>query len=214
MLGLLNVLHLCIDLGVSMTLIIPFGYGSATVNMALSGKADPLAFTFGFINSGALTAAACATQLDANLRTTNSLMRAGEILTGYSYTGVDVTINTLAGTFTGSAGTLVTGTLSGDPMPPNCALLVSKQTATGGRIGKGRMFLPPAFYGESGFDANGNFIGAGQARIQADLDTFRSQCTSTGVGLHLLHSNAGDPPDPITALVLNSRIATQRRRLR
>lgn len=197
-----------------MTLIIPVGYGSATCNMQLAGKADPLSFTFGFFNSGAQTAAACAADIRDALTTTDSLWRAGEILTSYSTGSVDVTINVVAGTFVGSAAGGTTGTLSGDPMPPNCALLVSKSTDRGGRQGRGRFFLPPAFYGESGFDANGNFIGLGQGRIQDDLDAFLAALETNGVPMVLLHTEAGTPPDLVTGLTLSSRIATQRRRLR
>lgn len=214
MLGFPNVPALCIELEALVTLIIPAGYGSATCSMNLSGKAEPLSFTFGFINPENLTAPVAAANIRAALTATDSLWRAGEVLTSYTFGQVDVTINTLSGTFVGSSSGTTTGTLSGDPMPPNCALLVAKNTARGGRQGRGRMFLPPAFYGESGFDATGNFIGAGQARIQDDLDTLLDALTAQDVSMVLLHTEAETPPDPVTSLVLSSRIATQRRRLR
>jgi hypothetical protein len=76
------------------------------------------------------------------------------------------------------------------------------------------MFLPPAFYGESGFDGNGSFIGAGQARIQADLTNLLDRLEVEEVPMRLFHNDPDTGPDEVTGLVLNGRIATQRRRLR
>lgn len=111
-----------------------------------------------------------------------------------------------------------TGTESAFPLWPNTSTLIRKVTSLGGRHGRGRMFLPgqsirsaisPAGLIDPGFLTDFN----------ANLATFFGHLVA-GTGLPgasppvLLHSEDTPSPTPITALVAQQKLATQRRRLR
>lgn len=114
----------------------------------------------------------------------------------------------------GIAGTMNGGTAGGQSASPNVALLVRKQTAAGGRSGRGRMYLPCWTEGNVG-DA-GTIDETARAGVQVQLNAFFQDCLLQGLPWVVLHG-AGAPlttPTPITALSVDSTAATQRRRLR
>lgn len=94
---------------------------------------------------------------------------------------------------------------------PNTALLVQKRTATGGRRGRGRMFVP-------GLDQD-DVTGAGKltstalALWQGKADEFLGHAAIAAFPPVLLHADAGGP-HALTDLVVSTTVATQRRRLR
>lgn len=95
--------------------------------------------------------------------------------------------------------------------PPNTAYLVRKRTALGGRRNRGRLFLPGVAESNVG---NGGQVAAGTvAALQTAFDDFRDALTALDSPLVLLHSASSDPTD-IIRLVVDARVATQRRRLR
>lgn len=109
-----------------------------------------------------------------------------------------------------------------DMLPQNCALLVQKQTATPGRKGKGRFYIPGVLQ-ENKVNAvgglDGTFLSDMQAQLTAFLDVMNTGDGDFGgpIPLVLLHNNYGAAtplPSSILALVGQSTIATQRRRLR
>lgn len=112
----------------------------------------------------------------------------------------------------GAVSTVGTAT-AGLTMPPNCAMLVQKRTGTGGRQGRGRMYEPPMTIAETTVDK----LGVIQASIVTDRNTrweaFRANIDGLGMGPYLFHEGIGGPLK-ITKIVLQSLIATQRRRLR
>lgn len=98
--------------------------------------------------------------------------------------------------------------------PPNTAILVKKQTGTPGRQGRGRLYWPVV--GESFADNIGTLDGAVQSDLQNAFDAFLAALATAGVDMQLLHT-AGEAitdPSTVTALIVDSRVATQRRRLR
>ena len=111
-----------------------------------------------------------------------------------------------------SAGT--NGSGGGASGPPNVAILVHKNTALGGRAGRGRFYHPGAQ--ESEVDPSGNLTPAFVAGMQTQCNTFFSDLDTAGLALVLLHSD-GSPitaPTVLTGLTVDARVATQRRRLR
>lgn len=118
----------------------------------------------------------------------------------------------------------VRGTNASASLPQNCALLIRKQTGLGGRAGRGRLFLPgvlqEAEVGDTGV-LNTDFKTAMQTNANAVLTGLAaadpvSGATSPMVLLHGPNGTTGVTPAPtlVDALVVDSVIATQRRRLR
>lgn len=109
----------------------------------------------------------------------------------------------------GATGGAVAGT-----EVPNSSVLVTKNTAFGGRRGRGRMFIPGA--PESTFNSSGDQSGASVTLWQANMSAFYSALVANDSPPVLLPSAppiVGDPLD-VLAFVVESRAATQRRRLR
>jgi hypothetical protein len=107
------------------------------------------------------------------------------------------------------------GGATGSMLPPNCAVLVHKRTARGGRRGRGRFFLPWAII-ETAVDEVGIITPANVTTIQTAMNTFRSTLISNSIPMVLLHDpgkTATGPPDPVTSMTVDRLISTQRRRL-
>lgn len=107
-------------------------------------------------------------------------------------------------------------------LPPNCAVLVHKRTARGGRRGRGRMYLPWAINASS-VTEGGVLTPADQLVIQTAVSVWLSGIASGAGPVVLLHRPSspdiqGPPttpgsPNTVTSLVVDPLIATQRRRL-
>lgn len=118
-----------------------------------------------------------------------------------------------------------TGASIGLCSPSNVSFLIKKVTAVGGKKGAGRMFLPGVR--ESDVDEGGAVLAAKVTSLQASLNSFLGRLATDAIHMHLLHSYgnyinkkgetivlAQRNPDEVTNLVLDPRVATQRRRLR
>jgi len=104
------------------------------------------------------------------------------------------------------------GSISGSNAAPAFSCLVRKITASGGRKGRGRWFLPgmvEANVAEGG-DINVTYLG----NLNADLEVFRDFIdTDGGLPMVLLHNDL-TTPTVVTALQAQQIGATQRRRQR
>jgi len=105
----------------------------------------------------------------------------------------------------------VVGTVSGDGTAPQVAYLVKKLTALGGRKNRGRMYLPGP--NESKVDADGSVISAFISSSQSSLDNFMTDTGAADIGIVILHTDLSTPTD-VTSLVMEPKVATQRRRLK
>ena len=145
----------------------------------------------------------------AELRTDYISSNVGQtVLRGTWGTGVPsepIVAESLAGSGGGAAGQAV---------PNNTALLIRKRTDRGGRRGRGRAFLPPTQADAvDGGALLSSVIAAAASEAFADLMVAYS--TVLGGVPHLLHTTeAGGAPDEITGFSCDTRVATQRRRLR
>lgn len=142
---------------------------------------------------------------------------------GNAYTFQGVTL-TMAHDFT--ADTIhewndpVVGSQGSPNVPPNCAILVAKRTAFIGRHYRGRMFLPAGHGVESEITDQGTLAGAIVTGMNNDFDSLLGAMGVDSINPVLFHQY--DPvllqepldPTPITALHVQSLLATQRRRLR
>lgn len=104
------------------------------------------------------------------------------------------------------------GGASGTNVPANTAVLVRKQTALGGRKHNGRLFWP--------WVSEGNLDGAGVigptvvSSYQSAFDDFLSDLATADLPMWLLHTDSITVPNLVTSLAVQSKVATQRRRLR
>lgn len=106
------------------------------------------------------------------------------------------------------------GVLADDPSPCAVSWLVKKVTLLGGRAGRGRMFIPGI--GEAASLDGGVILAAAKNAMQTECDDFLTAVNGADLTPVLLHG-AGSPiatPTPITSLVVDATVATQRRRQR
>lgn len=190
-----------------MPVVIPSGFCQATVNFGGNGLAFPGAVVLGFDQGGGAdpddvaetiydTWASTILTLQTSAITLESvLVKFGPNTTGPSgeHTGAEV------------------GGLSGQGSPSNCAYLVRKNTALGGRRGRGRMYIPGCL--ETSVGSDGAILEPDLANIQDQVTAFGAALVLAGLPMVVLHSDA-TTPTPVTTLVVQAVIATQRRRLR
>lgn len=107
-----------------------------------------------------------------------------------------------------------TGDISGLAEVPSAAILVKKETGIGGRQGQGRMFVPGV--PGSTFDSSGLMSPGDLSGLQVAAEALLTFIGLEGLVPVLLHSEDSPiaAPFPITAVTVQARAATQRRRLR
>lgn len=117
---------------------------------------------------------------------------------------------------TGPTGVITGITWGGDSRQsgaPNSAALVNKNTAVGGRRGRGRMYIPGV--PEAEVDQAGFLSSGWLSNLQAAVDGLQADMVTALLDPVLLHSGDGAPiPYPITSFTAQGLTATQRRRLR
>lgn len=207
---------------------IPSGFYQATVRFDVGASyPNGAAITFGgavgaILNTPELVAGSIANEIDS----------AGFDGRMSDSTGFDSVLVKFGPDETGPSSVLPmigSGTIVGQTEPPQIALLVQKNTALGGRRGKGRMFWPGLPEGD--VDPGGVLRSGVAASWQGMFDAFLDGLSSNDIAMHLLHDPAthwvlvdGQPrripnvgsvppaPSPVTSLTVKSVVATQRRR--
>lgn len=106
------------------------------------------------------------------------------------------------------------GNSTADPLPNNCAWLFKKLTGLGGRKNRGRMYYPDVL--ATAVLGDGSINTPSREDIQTGLDDWitKTEAVAGLVELHLLHTDESDNPTPISQIVVQNKIATQRRRMR
>jgi len=211
-----------------MALFIPPGYGHVIHSLSLVGDSEPMAVTIGILND------IDSFETDAGAQAACDQMHAAfgsEIMdlvpNVYTHTQTELFYRRESETSSDpthvavSSGSTVGGA-SGAPLPQNCALLVHKRTSVAGRRGRGRCYIPGPEEGQ--VSAAGVVLNVVVADWQDHLDAWlaaivASANIATAVVLHSTTLTIPDPDDlpspyTITNLVMDSTIATQRRRLR
>lgn len=208
-----------------MPLVIPPGFAQCASKLTLTGDPETIIVTFGLDVSGAAgDFAGVGRRVNAAWTGTGSPM--ASIASQYRYAGCVLYVGQ-----DGAPPVVVEvpdafdGTNGSAPLPQNCAVLVRKQSALGGREGRGRMFVPGV--PEVGVDATGALTAAVITEWQSAWDGFMAELalpdvagppTQKATSMVILHTEpqlGGAPaPTPVTSLAVQTRIATQRRRLR
>jgi hypothetical protein len=106
------------------------------------------------------------------------------------------------------------GAIASKPVPINSAELVSKQTSSGGRRNRGRLFHPPVHMDEGTVDARGVIASVTVPILQNYFDVFMGELAERDLRPVLFHGSGSTVPTTITGLALQSTLATQRRRMR
>jgi len=199
-----------------MTIIQP-GVANVSVEMQQAGLNRPAFITFGVDPTSGDPNAVASTIGGAIANATSLISIMDSTVTFKSVTvrlGQDgspplVGVHPMASTGTG-------GALS--TLPPNCAVLIHKRTALGGRRGRGRMYLPWAVQ-EASVDEAGIIQAANVTQIQTAVSNFLSVLATANTPMMVLHDVGVDPTKPVpaatpvTSLTVDNLISTQRRRL-
>ncbi len=131
----------------------------------------------------------------------------------WTFVGVSVTSTVDGLPLTGQKFTSVAGSSSGDSVMLNTSVLITKNTAAGGRKNRGRMYWPPSICFEGSADSAGNITGGNEVDFTNMFEHIRTAAQDDDYVLTLFHSDA-TTPTPIISLSCESRLATQRRRMR
>lgn len=183
--------------------------GTAQVNMNFTGDAAPYGaeVTFGVDNATGLTALQIATAVEtawnSHLKSkTNSLLTLDSIRVkkGPNATGVFVVKSV------GTAGTQVSS-----PVSPQVAMLIDKITLLGGRKNRGKWFWPGL--PEAHVSAQGLIGSVDITAYNTALASFLAALTTADIPMLILHNDATSPT-AVTELLVSSKVATLRDRLR
>ena len=193
-----------------MGVIIPAGFAQASFGGRIAFDDEEAFWTMGFSVDGGFTAGIAEDLYNAWLTEMD-----GVSSTDFTFTSCRVKYGPgdsgpVDEFTTGSTTGLVTETT----IPINTAMLVRKITGTGGRKGRGRAYMVGCLY--NGILGGAGLIDPGDlATRQTAVDALHGSLEDvTGVSqLVLLHSSS-DIPSTITALSVQQKVATQRRRLR
>jgi hypothetical protein len=196
-----------------MPVIIPSGYCQVTIPIRHSAVTRPAAVTFGIdlatgvepsdaVANAVLTAFTSHISLDSEVTLGPCQLR---------------TVDTGGESLTFEGGVTHLGAYNTQSMPPNVAVLVKKSSLRGGRRGRGRMFIP-FWAGVGDVGQEGNLDSAFLANCNMAVDQFLADLAAAGHEMVILHESEGNTPpgvpSKVTALQVDPRIATQRRRLR
>lgn len=203
-----------------MALIIPPGFGQVAWQWELTGDPERVVVTCGvdLASAGGGFQASCDHARDLMAATFN----AGDFSNQYTFRGAILRVGQDgAPPLIFESSITQPGTFTGAVLPQNCALLVRKLTASAGRRNRGRMYFPPIPMGEGSIDAVGTIDSSARTAAQTKFTALRTAMLAGGaiaIPPVILHSSeVGETvlsPTPVTSFSLDSKIATQRRRLR
>lgn len=136
------------------------------------------------------------------------------IYQGWTWLGVRGTKMVGGEPFVAEVNQTWVGSVAGQTPVVNTALLVRKQTATGGRKGRGRMYWPCFINAESTVNNAGFLEVSDHGNIQGRITDWYDAMVAGDCVPYLFHSDPADAATLITGFSLQSQVATQRRRLR
>jgi hypothetical protein len=183
----------------------------------LAGDAEAMVVTVGVDSGAEDDPSVLADAVWSRLSGSGTIFQSSSLTEDWTMGPFVASIMTSTGPQIGTGESSVTGTITTHTtLPQNCAVLVQKRTARGGRRGRGRMYFPPVYPNEASSGPTGNLDPVPFAAWQEAMVDFHTVSVAEGQPLVLLHSvEAGAiAPDPITSLVAQQRLATQRTRLR
>jgi hypothetical protein len=195
------------------------GFADCSLEIRLGTYPRPAFVTFG-VNADSPNPADTAATISGGINVAGSLKTV--LAVGAKFTGIRVSMGTDgAEDVVGFEALNITGTYANLTAPANCAALIHKRTARGGRRGRGRWFFPWSI-ADSEVDEAGIVLAARVTAISAACEVFRQHMATAGEPMVVLHSTSAPgvvhpttagPPDVITSMNCDSVVGTQRRRL-
>lgn len=196
-----------------MAVILPPGFAQVLHHLSLTGDPDPMLVTYG-ISISAPGSLAMAQALDTEF---NQHIMQSYMSNKYTFFQTTLRVGQDAADpiIYEYVGTPSVGVSSSAVLPSNCAVLVRKVTAVGGRRNRGRFFLP-GWLPETSADENGVINSTDLANRQTYATSWFNEInTVSGVtDVVVLHSAAPATPTVVTSFSVQNKIATQRRRMR
>jgi len=188
--------------------VIPVGFAEVAARISLTGDSDEMNCIFGIDNEAPFA------QANADEVSTIAATFFRDVIgSSYTYTGATITVgNDGGGIIFESVAGQGAGIGESQSVPQNTAYLFRKTTALGGRKGRGRMYVPGV--GETVVNAAGVLTAARITTVNASASTFVIQLAISNNPMVLLHSDPLVAPTPVTNLLCQPVVATQRRRLR
>jgi hypothetical protein len=193
--------------------VIPPTYFNCRYLHSCEGVIDP----FGFSIGGHMPGDQLMSEVALNLYESYSIMVWGSgsaAADTYTFQGVQLTVGDVSGPMIAQHLVPISGSIASNVPPVNLAVLVTKNTALGGRKNRGRLFLPTGVLFEPEVDPAGQITSGAQAALQQRFEDFLAELQLRDVAPWLLHSHPDDEPTPIMSFSVQSLCATQRRRMR
>lgn len=206
-----------------MSIEIPDGWANVSVALRMTGDAEPMAMTWaigpGTIDPDPAVAQTLAILTVNALSTGNAPLAAANMYNDWTFESVTVGIKGPLGIVSWEQPALVVGTNGASEHPPvNCAVLLHKTTGVGGRRGRGRLYCPPVNLPDTAVSNTGVILPAIVTLFNTRWDVALTALAAGGAAMYLAHSplpgGALLDPNEVLQVTCDSRIATQRRRLR
>jgi hypothetical protein len=192
---------------------IPAGYGQVTVYMQNATTTRPACLTFG-VHAGTKTGNEVNNGVKAALQLASGPK--AKIAADVAFSRIVTQLGQLEGEpVTEDTPISVPCTGTNAVLPSNCALLIHKRSARGGRRGRGRLFVP-WHNAEVEVGTNGQITPSALTTMQASWTAFFNELVTQGVPMQILHQPGNSDeggPTPVTSLSLDPLVSTQRRRL-
>lgn len=188
-------------------MIIPVGFGQATIIYAGTQVPTGAVNTFGFANTGGASPLICATAIELIWSTNIMPVLNDDVELS------DILIK-LGPNATGPTATSGPGDPGGDVGPgatPQVAYLVQKHTGLGGRKGRGRWFIPGV--DEESVDQQGLVAAGMVTALQTGVGDTLTDLGTADLPMALLHNDA-TTPTLVTDLIVSQTVATIRKRVR
>lgn len=198
-----------------MGVIVPEGFNNATFVFNCLGLTDEIVTTLGFADDiiSPHTPNSMASVIRNAFIGSNRPFQAANMTTEYTFQGVRITRTVGGLPVLGEDMTPTVGTQSLDSIPANCAVLIKKNTAAGGRRNRGRMYLPAVALQGSDVLPSG-FLASGEAAArQTQFDGAITALAAFSILPVLFHSDGGTPT-AISSFSVEAQLGTQRRRMR
>lgn len=192
---------------------IPEGFGNARLIWTCTGVADEMSVAFGIESAPGWDPEVVSSQIRIAFHEA-FLATSAAMLAGWTFVGSSVTKTQGGEPVSGESGISYSGTGSDPSLTVNTCLLVRKNTASGGRHNRGRMFVPPFNLREGDVNAAGVIDSARVSDLTATWMSFYDKMIADDIQPMLLHTSPADAPTPIVSFAAQPLCATQRRRMR
>lgn len=186
----------------------PPGFFEAVTEFDIPGPAGPALV----ITHHEMTTAQPASELAFQMAEAWQLGVLGELADDVTLSRVRVVLGQDGAPTEGEWQGNVAGSSAVDEASPQVAILVKKVTGFAGRDMRGRMYVPGI--GKTAVQADGGITAAKLEDLQFAFTNFLANLTANGTPMVLGHNAPLQDWTPVTNLVVDARVATQRRRLR